>query len=128
MRGQLAMVLDENPDLREILTAMLTHAGARTAAFDNFADARQAISDQRMNKDEVPIVFVSSSFGPDLTAEIRGLLAEVPPPIVFIICAEYGAARCRLFDTLPCGVYLRCISKPFTLPQLLQTIQTATHE
>jgi DNA-binding NtrC family response regulator len=122
VRGRLALVLDENRDGRASLTAMLTHAGLRTAAVSNFSDARQAISQQRM-MEEVPVVFVSSSFAPDGTAEIRGLLADVPPPIVIVICAEHGGARCRLFDTLPCGEYMRCMCKPFTYQQLLQTIK-----
>ena len=127
MRGRLALVLDENPDVREALTAMLTQAGLRTVAVGNFVDARQVINQQRMDE-EVPVVFVSSTFAPDITAEIGGIRADVPPPIVIVICAEYGGPRCPLFDTLPCGEYLNCMGKPFTYPQLLQNIKTATRE
>ncbi len=122
MCGRLALILDETPDVRVLLTAMLTHAGLRTAAVSNFADARQAISDQRMNGKEAPVVFVSSTFAPDVTAEISGIIADVPPPIVIVICTQHGRAGCCLFDPLPCGEYLKCMRKPFTYPQLLQTI------
>jgi DNA-binding NtrC family response regulator len=124
---RLALILDENPGVRVILTDMLTHAGLRTAAVSNFADARLAIS-QRMNEAEIPIVFVSSAFASDVAAEISGLLADVPPPIVIVICAEHGGPRCPLFDKLRCGAYLRCMCKPFTYQQLLQRIKTAMHE
>lgn len=102
---------------------MLTHAGLRTAAVSNFADARQAISDQRMNGEEAPVVFVSSTFALDVTAEITGLLADVAPAIVIVICTQHVGAGCCLFDPLPCGEYLKCMHKPFTYPQLLQTIE-----
>jgi vacuolar-type H+-ATPase subunit F/Vma7 len=106
---------------------MLKHAGLRTAAVSNFADVRLAVS-QRTNEEAIPIVFVSSAFAPDVAAEISSLLADVPPPIVIVICAEHGGPKCPLFDKLRCGEYLRCMCKPFTYQQLLQRIKTAIHE
>ncbi len=123
-----ALILDENPDVSATLTAMLTEAGLITAEVSNFGDVHQVISQQRMKEKRAPIVFVSSTFAPDVTAEIRGLLADVPPPIVIVTCAEPGTARCSLFGTLPCGLYLNCMCKPFTYQQLLQIIKPRMHE
>ena len=116
LTGKLALVVDDDPDLREYVRAVLEQAGCRVEMARDGAAALAAIARQP------PDVVLLDLRMPKISGdEVLDLLARIErhPPVVLMTSAKHARDK-ALHHRNP--YYL---AKPFDPPTLLATVETA---
>ncbi|MGC4114179.1 MAG: response regulator [Myxococcales bacterium] len=116
LQGKLALVVDDDPDLRDYVRLVLERAGCRVELARDGAAALAAIARQ------APDIVLLDMRMPKITGdEVLDLLARIErhPPVVVMTSAKHARDQ-ALRHRNP--YYL---AKPFDPPTLLATVETA---
>lgn len=116
LQGKLALVVDDDPDIREYVRVILERAGCRVAFARDGAAALESMAQQ------IPDVILLDIRMPRISGdEVLDLLSKIErhPPIIVMTAAKRARDRALRHHT---PYYL---AKPFDPPMLIATVETA---
>jgi two-component system, NtrC family, response regulator PilR len=117
-RGTLVLVVDDEPDIRELLELTLTRMGLGVDAVGSIAEAKERLSAERYDLC-LTDMRLGDGEGLDLVRHIAGMGADLPVAVI----TAYGSAE-NAVAALKAGAF-DYVSKPVGLEQLRALVKSA---
>ena len=120
-RGELVLIVDDDPTMRQVARSTLVKAGFQVLTADGGKEALDLIETHRQR---IALVLTDMMMprmdGPELIAEIRKLASPIP------IITMSGLVEARPATGQP-ALASAFLDKPFTAESLLQAVHAALH-
>ncbi len=116
-RGTCVLVVDDEPEVREVVRAILEQRGARVLAAANGPEAIELFSAQA---DQIDVVLLDLTMPGMSGAEVYEQLVRIRPDVRVVVSSGYGEREIaqRIGDRAPAGF----VRKPFTSASLVARI------
>jgi CheY-like chemotaxis protein len=127
LRGVHILVVEDDPDAREIVSTTITDAGASVTAVASVAEALGALRDQRSERPQAVVADIGmpGADGFALLNELRRMPPEQGGSLPVIAVTAYATSEDRR-SALHAGFYAH-VAKPFAAENLISTIARAVH-
>jgi len=127
LRGVHILVVEDDPDAREIVSTTIIDAGASVTAVASVAEALGALRDQRSERPQAVVADIGmpGADGFALLNELRRMPPEQGGSLPVIAVTAYATSEDRR-SALHAGFYAH-VAKPFAAENLISTIARAVH-